>query len=147
ETPRAPLGRRARLFAALLAITAAYFTLRFAALGSLLGARETILRWQNPLAFATSGERVLTALWINARALWLLAVPQHLQADYSFREIPVVTALGDPRALVGIALTATFLAAMIWSGWRDRRAFYWLAFGLCTWVPVSNLLVPSGTIF
>src|SRR5262249_62114513 len=72
---------------------------------------------------------------------------RQLQAEYSFRAIPAVTTLGDPRALVGIGLAAAFLAAMIWSGWRDRRALYWLAFGLCTWLPVSNLLVPSGTIF
>lgn len=131
----------------LFSVTVLYLGLRAAVLGTALGARESILRWQNPLAWTRVTERVLTALWIQVRAFWLLLVPENLSADYSYHQMPIIGSLADPRALGGIALAIGVAACAIWS-WRRRSGrFYWTAFGLVAWLPVSNLLFPGGTIF
>jgi tetratricopeptide (TPR) repeat protein len=140
---------RAGFYAALLAVTLAYVALRQQALGDLGIDRDAaawIPVWQNVTARAPFGARVLTALWVTARACWLLLVPLHLSADYSLAEITLVESPGDPRALAGIA-AAGGLLALASALRRKPAALFWLLLGLLPFAAVSNVIVPSGTIF
>ena len=101
----------------------------------------------NPAASAPTPRRVLTALKVLAVAIKLLVLPVGLSADYSFRQISVVTSAGEPGALAGILVAAglALLAAVLWR--RQRVAFVWLGLSLLTYGVVSNLCIPIGTIF
>jgi protein O-mannosyl-transferase len=140
-------GRRALFYLAVVAVAAGYLLLRTAALGRVTGARETVGFWMNPAASAATPHRVLTALEVLALAIKLLVLPVGLSADYSFRQLPVVTSAGEPGALAGILATAglALLAAVLWR--RQPVAFLWLGLSLLTYGVVSNLLIPIGTIF
>jgi tetratricopeptide (TPR) repeat protein len=140
---------RAVFYASLLAVTLAYLALRQQALGGLgidRAAAAWIPVWQNVTAHAPIGARVLTALWVAARACWLLLVPLHLSADYSFAEIALVESVADPRALAGIAAAGALLA-LAFALRRKPAALFWLLLGVLPFATVSNLIVPSGTIF
>lgn len=140
ERPRRPFGAYAVALAAAIA-------LRWNALGGLRGAESAIFL-DNPAAAAGTVPRVLTALWCHVLHLRLLAWPHPLVSDYSYDAIPVVRSLADPRALAGLAAAGAFAAAFV-VAWR-RRARPWLL-GLAVWglgwLPSSNLVLPSGTIF
>jgi tetratricopeptide (TPR) repeat protein len=140
-------GRRLVLYLGLVAATGGYLLLRWTALGGVIGAANAIGFWMNPTAFAPPLPRVLTALEVQALAVWLLFVPLHLSADYSFRQIPVVTSPAEPGAIAGllVALGLVVLAVVLWR--RDRAAFFWLALAFAGRAVVSNLIVPVGTIF
>jgi tetratricopeptide (TPR) repeat protein len=144
-------GRRLAFYVAVAAITAGYLVLRTAALGGVIGAGGANLAaidfHANPSASAPTLLRVLTALKVQALALWLLFVPLELSADYSYRQIPVVGAAAEPGAIAGLAVAAGLagLAVVLWR-W-NRTAFFWLALALVTYGIVSNIVFPIGTIF
>lgn len=104
---------------------------------------------ESVFAGVTPGDRALTSFSVIGRYLWLLAVPLRLSADYSFEQIPVVTTITDPAAVVsmllvgGIALAAS---GLLRRGVRPRVADLGAATFLIALLPVSNLLVPIGTI-
>lgn len=137
---------RAQFYAALLAVTVAYVLLRATAIGRIGVDAARIPLWQNVAAHAGPVERLFTALYVAARAGWLLVVPVNLSADYSFAEIPLVASLHDPRAWIGIAFAGGLVALAVLLR-RSSRALFWLGVGVVPYVVVSNLLVPSGTIF
>lgn len=143
-------GRRLALYAALAAVTVAYLVVRRVALGDLIGAGGVVApsRWQNPAAGVAWWRRVLTALYLQGRAMGLLVLPVGLTADYSYRTIPVVESIAEPRAIAGLALVAALAALGVWC-WRTGRwrACFWLAFAWLVSLPVSNLPFPIGTIF
>ncbi len=140
---------RGLFYGALLSVTLAYVALRLKALGHVgidSASIAWIPVWQNVAAHASIGVRILTALWVTAHACWLLLVPLHLSADYSFAEIALVDSIADPRALVGIAVAGALLVMAV-ALWPKPHALFWLLFGLLSFASVSNLIVPSGTIF
>jgi Tfp pilus assembly protein PilF len=140
---------RGAFYGALVLVTLAYLALRVEALGHLgtdRAAAAWIPDWQNVTAHASLGARVLTALWVTARACWLLVVPLHLSADYSFAEITLVDSVVDPRALAGVATAGALVGIAVVLRQRPR-ALFWLLVGVLPFAIVSNLVVPSGTIF
>lgn len=95
--------------------------------------------------------QILTALWVLSRYLQLLVAPVTLSADYSFAQTPLVTTALDLRVLIA-AVVLVALALLGVAGLRSRAslarrqmAFCALAF-LASIAPVSNLIVPIGTI-
>lgn len=97
----------------------------------------------NPASILPAGQRVLTALWIQCLYVWKTFVPITLSADYSYKQIPLVMGLADPRAWAGLALAAVSVAAA-WRASVPVRALvaaYWAVA-----LPTSNLLFPVGTI-
>ena len=145
-----PAGRR-RLRQALLGLAVAgvvvgYLELRRAALGHVLAPADTIAFAANPAASAPPTLRVLTALGVLARALWLLLVPLHLSADYSYAHLPVVASAAEPAAIAGLLAAATLLALAAIVR-RHPAALFWYAFAVLAWGPVSNLPFPIDTIF
>jgi protein O-mannosyl-transferase len=123
---------------------AVYLAARRLALGTLVGP-GAVSPIDNPLFAAPITARVLTALTVAARGLWLLIWPRHLSADYSFDAIPLRT---SPIGLAG--LLALALAAGLVAAYRARGHAPIVTWATALWValllPVSNLVVPIGTI-
>jgi tetratricopeptide (TPR) repeat protein len=143
-------GRRAAFYGALLVATLASLALRAAVVDSVLGAHAVGGRLgigYNVIVAAPLEARLLTALAVQCRALWLLVWPFRLSADYSYRQIALVSGLGDPAAVAGLLVAAGLAAGLAMAWRRSAVVFVWLALALCPWAIVSNLLVPIGTIF
>jgi len=140
-------GGRLVLYGAVAGVTVAYAVLRHAALGGIVGDLDIVVRWMNPAAAAPAVARIPTALGVQALALWRLVAPFHLSADYSYAEIPLVTSIADPRAIVGGLVAAALVGTAIVLWRRSRTAFFWLSVALLTYAVVSNVFFPIGTIF
>jgi len=93
--------------------------------------------------------RLYTAIAVTGRYLWLLARPLHLSADYSFEQIPLIASPTDPAfllsaaALAGLVLVAAYRLALRRPPRLDGLC---AAVFLAAFAPVSNLLIPIGTI-
>jgi tetratricopeptide (TPR) repeat protein len=156
-------GRRA---ASAVARGWAYATGCAAMLGAVFGARALVLggalrasgtgifELENPLASLSAGARSANACAILFRYLGRLALPLRLSADESAWSIPV---LGS-RDAVFWAAPLLLAALALASAWRllrrgdvapepRRAAALGLLFFLGAFLPTSNLLFPTGTIF
>ncbi len=100
----------------------------------------------NPLAHVGPRLRLLTALEVAGRYLWLMVWPQYLSPDYSYNQIPIVTSIGEPRVLLAGLAWGALIGAACWSYRGARRIFLCVGFTLVTFLTGSNLLVPIGTI-
>jgi hypothetical protein len=103
----------------------------------------------NPIELTDFWTGRMTAVKVAGYYLRLLAWPDRLSCDYSYRQIPVFgwTFIGPDRdAWLGLAALAV-LAAAAWVAWRKRHPlFFFWGLGFLCWLPVSNLLVNIGTI-
>ena len=128
-------------YPAYLVVAGAYLLVRTAVLGTFK--LQRILWVLNPIAYSDAATRLLTAVKVLGRYLWLLAAPVTLSADYSYNEVPVATSLLDPDVL--LPLPAVGIIA-----WILRRRAPAVPFGLAVFLvailPVSNLLFPIGSI-
>jgi len=133
------------LFAAYAVLAGLYLWARWSAVGSLvfpgIGFEE------NPLAYASTRVRILTAIAVLGRGVSLLLFPRSLSPDYSYRAIPAVGSVLDPWFLLSLAGGLAVLTVAV----RGRRrspvtlfAALWYALSI---FPASNLVVPIGTIF
>ena len=96
----------------------------------------------NPIAGADFWTGRLTAIHVIGKYLGVLCWPATLACDHSYNDIPLVTW----RALPALLLCLTALAAAI-AAWRDHRPVSWFVlFFFATLAPVSNLVIPTGTI-
>lgn len=130
-------------YAPYAAVAVAWLLIRAAALGP---GPVRIPFVDNPLAYASPLVRVATAGWIQLRYLGLLLVPVGLSADYSFREIPSVASLLDPRIFAWI-FAAVALGAAVRLAWARRRIVAWAIVGYgILFAATSNLLFPIGTV-
>ena len=133
------------------AALAAGLVLRGLALGGLASGAgaagaSLISAIDNPIATLAWPARAATALKVMAMQAWLLVVPWRLSADYSFDQIPVVTGPADPGFLAGLALVLGGVACA-WMLRKDRLGpSFPILFHLAAIAPVSNLLLPIGTI-
>ncbi len=128
-------------------------------LGGYLGLRAAVLTdpfskvsqriqfLDNPLAHVAGDIRVLTALDVAGRYLWLLMWPVKLSADYSYNAIPVATSLWDRGVLLaGLAWVGLLVMAVY--GWLRgiRPVVFGIGVTLLTFLPASNFLLLIGTI-
>lgn len=121
-----------------------------------LGCRATLLSppapgsgYEGPFAGVGAMTRVLTALSVMARYLLLLVRPTVLSADYSFEQIPLVSSAADPLACTGALILLALTLAVVRGVWLGREPVLpalSIAVFLISIAPVSNLLVPIGTI-
>lgn len=137
-------GRRMRVYAGYAIVALAVVGLRIGALGA--EALPPVRPLDNPLAVVPVAPRIATALWVAVRYAGLLVFPLHLSYDYSYAQIPVVASVGDLRWLAGAAFVAAYGAFLAWAARRARAAFFAAAFSLAAFLPVSNAMVPIGTI-
>ena len=136
---RALLGDSAVLLGFLI-----YILARFAVLGSAI-ALSDVSKIDNPIFAAPLDIRVLTAGKVLARGIWLMFWPARLSVDYSFDAIALESRW---LSLPGLFLIAV-IAACIWllRHKRPAPAAAWsLVFCGGLLLPVSNLLLPIGTI-
>ena len=145
EVERPPLGRTIVAVCALVLVLILYLWMRYAALG-MLARPYPPSKLDNILALMPAGGRILGAVGVLGRYFKLLVWPWPLSMDYSFAQIPVE---GAEAALWAAAGGLTFLA-WLYAAWRLRKTMPWIAFGLAVFIgaylPVSNLLIPMGTI-
>jgi tetratricopeptide (TPR) repeat protein len=98
----------------------------------------------NPIVGADFWIGRLTAISVIARYVWLIVWPATLSCDYSYPEIPLASGtLGD-----WVSWTAVFslIALVAFLYRRSRTAFFLACFAALTFLPMSNLLFPIGTI-
>ncbi len=145
ERERPPLRHTLLAVCALALVLAAYVWMRYAALGLLVRPYPPS-KLDNVLALMPAGERALAALGVLGRYFKLLVWPWPLSMDYSFAQIR----LEGVGAALWTAGGVAGLGAWGWAAWRRREEMPWVAFGLAVflgaYLPVSNLLIPMGTI-
>lgn len=124
----------------------AYFLLRFLVLGPdyFLGVETSLI--ENPLMFAQTGERVATSLSVLAMYLGKTFWPVNLCSDYSFNQYPIISSFLNLKVLIGsLSIIISFSGFFYFF---KRNSFLALAFAvfLLSFIPVSNILFPIGTI-
>jgi tetratricopeptide (TPR) repeat protein len=105
--------------------------------------------YEGPFTSVPAADRIHTALGVMGRYLWILVSPINLSADYSFEQIPIFTSWSDPPALISatLLLLVTIIAIRrLAAGASPRADGLCLLIFLVTVAPVSNLLMPIGTI-
>ena len=99
---------------------------------------------QNPLIGSGFWVAKLTAIKVLAKYLWLFVWPAKLCWNYYYSEIPLSRGtLNDWIAWIAIAAAVVAIAILFA---RNKMAFFFAAFAFVAIVPVSNLLIPIGTI-
>ena len=130
---------------ALVLVLIVYLWMRYAALG-MLARPYPPSKLDNVLALMPAGERIFVAVGVLGRYFKLLVWPWPLSMDYSFAQIPVEGA----EAALWTAAGGLMFLAWLYAAWRLRKTMPWVAFGLAVFIgaylPVSNLLIPMGTI-
>ena len=145
ETERPPLRNTLIAVCALALVLIIYVWMRYAALG-MLARPYPPSKLDNVLALMPAGGRILGAIGVLGRYFKLLVWPWPLSMDYSFAQIP----LEGAEAVLWIMVGALGFLAWSYAAWRLRKDMPWVAFGLVVFIgaylPVSNLLIPMGTI-
>jgi Tfp pilus assembly protein PilF len=141
--PASRLRNLVRRYAGYFVVLVGYLLLRTAVI-ALDRPRPAFL--DNPLAHVGLVSRVLTAVEVAGRYLWLMVWPSRLSPDYSYNQIPVVSSLWEPAVLLAALAWGALIGVACWSYRGTRRAFLCVGFTLVTFLPVSNFLIPIGTI-
>jgi hypothetical protein len=121
-----------------------FAVLRTWAVGGLSAPNPSIV--DNPLAVVSDGQRVLGAVAVAGRYLRLFLLPWPLSPDYSYAHIEAPTALVDPYVMFGFVAWAALGIAAVLSLRAGGRVAFSTAFAVITYLPVSNLLFPIGTV-
>ena len=131
-----------------LVLLGAYLALRSAVLYSAVfdpSRQMDVL--DSPLANVSREARVLTALKVAGKYLWLCVWPAELAMDYSFDAIPIARSVLDPWVLLAGLAWGGLLGLAAWAYVRGNRpVFFGIGVTLLTFLPASNLLIPLGTI-
>jgi hypothetical protein len=140
-----PLRARARElwrgYAGLAGLGLSLVLLRFAVLGGQFSGQWTT----EALNGLSMGGRALTMLQVVPHWLRLLVWPAALQVEYSPQEFVAATGIG-PAEVLGLLLLAAWALGI----WLARKRMPVVSFGLA-WMavvllPVSNVLVPTGSL-
>ena len=98
----------------------------------------------NPIGGADFWIGRFTAIKVIARYLGLTVWPAKLSSDYSYAQIPLAhSSWQDWLACLAVLAAAPLVVALY--KW-NRTAFFLASFAAITFVPMSNLLFPIGTI-
>ena len=151
--PAAPAGgerRRvaanaARRYGPYLMALAAYLAARGAVLGGVTVPPAAFV--ENPLGSVDGATRILTAIKVAGLYLWLCVWPASLSADYSYNSIPFAHSPLDLGVLPAILAWGGLIGLAVWTvRKRDPAPSLSVALTLLTFAPVSNVIVPIGTI-
>jgi protein O-mannosyl-transferase len=139
--------RRWPSYAVVVGALAVVLAARRLAMGGLSDPAQNVT--DNPLLLADFWTARLTAVKVVGYYLAAFFWPSRLSCDYSFNQIPLVsasTAGHDLHFWLGLSAVAALLALLVRSYRRDAALFYFLAFFVVALLPVSNLLFSIGTI-
>ncbi len=135
--PRPPLVRLAlHGFAAGLVVLVALWARKAVAEGPVF-----VPPIDNPMSLTDPARRILTALWVQVLYVWRCLVPVTLSADYSYKAIPLVMSLRDPRAWAGLVLAAAGAWAALWRPALRTSVAFWVV----PFLPAANILMAIGT--
>ena len=105
---------------------------------------------ENPLVGADPWTARLTAFKVLGKYVWRLVWPASLSCDYSYNAVPVVgwppAGWEDGQALLALAGVIAALVMIIRWRRRSRPLVFFALFFLLTFLPVSNLVLPIGTL-
>jgi hypothetical protein len=134
-----------RRYASYGLVLAGYLVLRGVALGGFsLPPVDSLV---NPAATAGPAVRVWTAVKVAGMYLWLLIWPAQLSANYSFDSIALAHSPLDPTVVLSALIWVSFLVLAWWAYGRNRRSvLFAVAVMFLTFLPVSNLFFPIGTV-
>lgn len=90
--------------------------------------------------------RYMTAIAVVARYFGKLVWPFNLAADYSYRQIDLVSSAADLWFLGGMGILAAAGVAVIWGLRRLPEAAFAVTFSAATFSLASNMVVLIGTI-
>ncbi len=136
-----------RRYGPYVAILLLFLVWRSAVVGSVLLPKRPLFL-DNPLAYASTLERVSTAIAVLGTYFVKLLLPLSLSADYSYDQIPVVGTAFDFRFWFGVAVVVGVAWAAV-QGLRSRIDSGWglgALIPVVTLLPVSNLFFSIGTI-
>ncbi|MFC2172731.1 tetratricopeptide repeat protein [Acidobacteriota bacterium] len=122
-----------------------YLVIRHFAIGIDQPMSGLVTRLDNPLAFATGWERVLTATALTGQYLKLLVFPLNLSADYSLAQTQVLLSPWNAGLIVAVLAGLLVLAGAILSVRRCPVITLAVLSGGVTFFPVSNIPFPIGT--
>ncbi len=144
EILRGAVGR----YGGYLVVLGAYLILRSAVLYStVFDPSRQIDVLDSPLANVGWDVRVLTALKVAGKYLWLFVWPAELAMDYSFDAIPRATSLLEPGVLLAGLAWGALLGLGAWAYVRGiRPVVFGVGMTFLTFLPASNFLFPIGTI-
>jgi tetratricopeptide (TPR) repeat protein len=156
ESPREALRAfpgRLPVYLLLAVPLAVYLAARHAALGywtlpaELAGApHPDPVRRAFPFAHLDAGVRVLTGLRVLARYALLVFAPVRMSSWYGYDEVPEARTPFEGAVLAGGVVLLALLAALGAAARRPGPALVALALVLATWLPVSHLPFPVGTV-
>ncbi|MHB8734159.1 MAG: tetratricopeptide repeat protein [Terriglobales bacterium] len=98
-----------------------------------------------PLAYVAWPTRIRTATWVALQQVLALIWPVHLSPDYSLKQIPLIYTWYSGRFWIALA-TLVALGAAAFLGRRRPAVLLGAGFALLAYLPVSNWLIPIGTI-
>lgn len=101
----------------------------------------------NPIQFAAPLGRIFTALRVAVSGAGLLLLPFDLAADYSYNAIPVSTGMPGLVELGALCFLLIYMGLTLYSARRSPVVMLALAWSAMSYLIVSNLLFPIGTIF
>lgn len=142
-SPREVLRARLALYLALAVGAGAALALRIAVVGGLSASPPML---DNLLPYLAWGSRLMTTVKVIGLYARVLIWPFALSADYSYPQIGAVRSVLEPGFLCGLGVVIAATSAAIWGWRRDRHVIFAVAFAGLVFAPVSNLVVPIGTV-
>lgn len=123
-----------------------YFAARWLVLGGANFLKSSTTIVENPLAFVSAKERIFTALKILTIYLQKIFWPVNLCSDYSYNQIPAVKNFFSAGVLIGVAFLFLLVVGIFIFHRRSPALSLSSAIFLFSFLPVSNLIFPIGTI-
>lgn len=123
-----------------------YFFLRFFSLSPLHYLKVNTTLIENPLMFADTYSRILTAFKIFWLYIQKLFWPFDLCSDYSYNQIDLVPNILNLESIFGLIIfSVAIVLAIVW--WR-KKPIITLALSIIifSFLPISNIFFPTGTI-
>lgn len=129
-----------------LSATVFYFCLRLIVLGPehFVGIETTIV--ENQLMFTDGFSRFYTALQVLAMYIGKSIVPINLCSDYSYSQIATTYSIWQMESLLGLAVLIFLVFSIFYFIRRRPEISLGSAIFLFSFLPVSNLFFPIGTI-
>ncbi len=122
-----------------------YLSLRFLVLGQHFLTNNASLV-ENPLKFVSFSERIVASLQVLVIYLKKSFWPFNLCSDYSYNQIPIPDSFFNFKTLFGLICLLSFVFIFIYFFKKRPILSLGAGFFLFTYLPVSNLFFPIGTI-
>ncbi len=93
----------------------------------------------------------LSTAFTMAKALayyWKIALwPKDLQMNYDFSDFPVASSIFDAWVMPSLVFLTLVMALVFWLYKKDRTLSYFVVWPFIAFLPVMNIIVPTGVLF